>query len=685
MSKLTSLKERIKKNFKENKVLLFVLLAIWIVTIVITLSSYNNTLGKQSIGNEGSQEVVELDKNTKIVQYLNVDDLEESESICIKFATYARTGNKGNIYVKVTGQDSKIEYVNEAINISKLVDNDFLTISLSEKLTTTNDKKIEIVLTSDSEKGKSAGVYCSSNDVFDTGSLTVNNKKMEGDLSVRFLLDNEDLSFFNNVVIAFTIVTFTIIILTILLVNPKIEIIFTMMAIVFGLIFWLIITPMSVPDETVHYEYSFQLSNIMMGEKDYRTFDEEYQNYGSFAGHHNVSAAYTRLVKKINKPLSLDNKTVKMRFDVKESYITAFIPQALGITISRLLNFNMLRTFYIGRLFNLIFYIFCVYIAIKKTPIHKVLFGTLATMPMFMQQAASFSYDCEINGLSLLVIAFILKWIYQKEKIDKKEFIFVFIVNCLLAPLKVAYGVFAFLFWFVPKENYGSKKNKIISTLIITAPSMYELSKLLMPLIIRTIEKFYKKIVKPVYADIGESTIDQAHYYGEDEVYSFSDVMNHPLQALEIIARTIRYGIKNWFYGAFGRTLSGGTLVVPITIIHSMMALVVAMVFREETYVENLAFKSVSVLMCVFAGLMMLGGMLITWTPITQDIIDAYGGPVIQGMQGRYFCPLLPYFLLIFNNKKIRISMKFDKYIIFAYLLLVFEIIVYVLSYTFVN
>ena len=81
----------------------------------------------------------------------------------------------------------------------------------------------------------------------------------------------------------------------------------------------------------------------------------------------------------------------------------------------------------------------------------------------------------------------------------------------------------------------------------------------------------------------------------------------------------------------------------------------------------------------------MLGGMLITWTPITQEVIDAYGGPIIQGMQGRYFCPLLSYFLLIFNNKKIRISKKFDKYILFAYVLLVFEVIVYILSYTFVN
>ena len=44
-----------------------------------------------------------------------------------------------------------------------------------------------------------------------------------------------------------------------------------------------------------------------------------------------------------------------MNYDVKDSYVEAFVPQALGITLARLLNLNMLKTFYMGRLFN----IFC--------------------------------------------------------------------------------------------------------------------------------------------------------------------------------------------------------------------------------------------------------------------------------------------------------------------------------------
>ena len=82
---------------------------------------------------------------------------------------------------------------------------------------------------------------------------------------------------------------------------------------------------------------------------------------------------------------------------------------------------------------------------------------------------------------------------------------------------------------------------------------------------------------------------------------------------------------------------------------------------------------------------MMVGGMLISWTEIEQDIIEDFGGPVIQGVQGRYFSPFLPYLFLVLHNKKIQVPKKFDHYLIYVSILLVFEVVVYVLSYTFIN
>ena len=679
-SKLIELKNRVIENFNKNKIPTIALLLAWIVVVFFTLFSYKDTLGKISSGNEAYDNVVELCEGTTIEERLPAN--EGSDAIAIKFATYARRNN-GSFDVKVSGTQSGKVYTEKTVKVSTIQDNAFLTFSFSEKLDPSVDPMIVVTVSSQSEAGQGAGVYYSNLKAYENSTLKINGEVQEGDLSMRFMNENDDLRLFYHIVIIWVISTFSLILLLILLVKPKYEVLFTIIAICFGLTFWLIITPMSVPDETIHYEYSLQLSNKMMGVKDHTIIDEEYQNYGAMAGHLNISAAYERFIQKINRPLKLDNKNSKMNFDIDDSYHICFVPQALGITVARLLRWNMLRTFYLGRLFNLTFYVICVYIAIKKTPVHKLLFGILATLPIFMQQAASFSYDCYINGLTFVIIGCLMKWMYQEEQIDKKEFIFVFIVNMLIAPIKVVYGLFSFLYWFVSQERFGSRKNKIIGTLIVTAPAMYELTVLLFPLIFRVVRKIFENVfLNPVQAETINPVMP---LLVEGDTYTFSDVMAHPMEAIELLLRTVRYSLKTWFYASFGRALSGNTLILPTYLVHSILALLVISALREEKYHETIKFKIVVILMCIFAGLMMVGGMLISWTEVDQEVIEAYGGPIIQGIQGRYFSPFLPYLFPILANNKIKISKKFDQYILFAFVLLVFEVVVYVLSYTFMN
>ena len=84
-------------------------------------------------------------------------------------------------------------------------------------------------------------------------------------------------------------------------------------------------------------------------------------------------------------------------------------------------------------------------------------------------------------------------------------------------------------------------------------------------------------------------------------------------------------------------------------------------------------------------GLMVMVGMFVSWTTTGQEVVKDYGGFIIEGIQGRYFCPVLPFFFTIFSNKKIGLPKKSEKFIFLGYLLLIFVIVIYVLSYTFVN
>ena len=95
--------------------------------------------------------------------------------------------------------------------------------------------------------------------------------------------------------------------------------------------------------------------------------------------------------------------------------------------------------------------------------------------------------------------------------------------------------------------------------------------------------------------------------------------------------------------------------------------------------------KVILVVLCIIIGIYAMVGMFVSWTDSGQTIVDDYGGLIVEGIQGRYFSPLLPYFFVVFANKKIAIPKKFEKYTLLAYLLIFFEVVMYVLSYTFVN
>lgn len=680
MNLINKLLSRIKENFKKNKVLFIVLSIIWIIVVVITLSINNHILGKEPVGNEDFSQTFELKKNMVFEQSLPVED--GSKNISIKYATYIRN-NKGNIFITVTGKETGKEYLKTKTNVKLLQDNSYVTYELNEVLNKEVDKNVIIELSSDSEKGSCAGIYYATNGYFAGSSLKVNGLKTSAELAAKYLIDNDTYLVFSNTVITCVIVALSLIIVLLLLFEPKMEILITTMVIVFGLIFACIMSPGAIPDENQHYEVSLQISNIMMGKKN-NEIDKEYANYDSFGSFINAHYSYNRFMRDMSKPLKLKGEMYYLQErenDIyKHYYLPYYVPQAIGVTLARLFNVNTLRTYYSGRVFNLLFYAACVFVAIKNTPIHKLLFGLISCFPIFIQQAASFSYDGFINGLTLISIAYLLKWLFTDKTISNKDIIIVFITSLALAPAKIVYGIFALLFWLVPNEKFGSKKRKIFASLLISLPAI----SIIAVNIWWRIESSISNIlgINLVHAD----SFDVSDVLSEEELgyelkggytYSTSFILHNPVQTISIIYRTVRFWLSTWFYQSIGKALAGVTLILPMAYIRLILILVIAAVFRKEDYHISPLIKISFAVVCLMMAMFIILGMLYGWTLTTDTMI--------QGIQGRYFCPLLPFFFAIFTNSKFNLPKKIDKYVIYSYVLIMFEIIIYVLSYTFVN
>lgn len=159
------------------------------------------------------------------------------------------------------------------------------------------------------------------------------------------------------------------------------------------------------------------------------------------------------------QPINTTPHLVNSAFEQNPFYV--YLAQALGIDLAKLLHLNQISMLWLGRFFNLLLYASFTYIAIKKTPILKVPMAVVATFPLAIVQAASFSSDSFIFGFSFIVIAYLLYMYKAKEgSLTKKEIGIYTALVVILGFSKVTLGAFALLILIVPKENFKNPKDK---------------------------------------------------------------------------------------------------------------------------------------------------------------------------------------------------------------------------------
>ena len=133
----------------------------------------------------------------------------------------------------------------------------------------------------------------------------------------------------------------------------KLEYIYLVAALSLGTAYMISITPLSVPDEPHHYAASHILSGYILFEDDPFAVNTRYLDYHAFAGHRNIPQAYLRL---INDGIYIfSDEAVYRDFWVKDLYTLEYplwyIPQAIGLSIARLIGLSFFGAFYFGRFF----------------------------------------------------------------------------------------------------------------------------------------------------------------------------------------------------------------------------------------------------------------------------------------------------------------------------------------------
>jgi uncharacterized membrane protein len=365
----------------------------------------------------------------------------------------------------------------------------------------------------------------------------------------------------------------------------KPEIIFLMFGLIFGITFALICPMFAVPDEPSHYLKVITLSK----------------------GHIFFYKSWV--------------------FIFSYSPVPYLVPTLVVLT-GKLLGLSNAIIFYLGRIANLLLYVFVIFLAIKYTPILKWVFMLLALMPMALYEAASFSSDGFNIAISLLLIAFILKLAFDDKisKINKNQIVFLFILGILLALSKEIYILLLLLVLIIPRNKFNSRKLKYTKVFIIFALSI-------------STAVLWNLLVKGLYIPISP----QINPLGQ-----LMFILTHFMSFIWILIYTISYNSLFYlttFVGSF--VWDGTNLKAPLpfvlVLIYVIVLFFVALTDKSEVNLKlNQKFLSFGVFLFGFVSIFVLE--YLTWNIVGNSLID--------GVYGRYFIPIAPLlFLAVYNNR----------------------------------
>ena len=413
-------------------------------------------------------------------------------------------------------------------------------------------------------------------------------------------------------------------------INPQTA--FLIIGLIYGLGFLLVTPAFQVPDEYEHFYRSLyvseghivpeklgDISGVYVPESVKYTSDTVNQEWYTFLQDENNKTNLTSL---LYLPFNSKNMVFE---DISRIFVITYSPvpymiSAFAIDIGKLFNLAPLVLMYVGRLANLLVWVFLTYLAIRITPVHKWIFFMLALLPMTLFEAASLSADSFMLGLSFLIVAIFFKYAFDDKikKIGAKKIYILFILLILLALTKYVYLLLLLIF-LIPAKKFGNIKKMFLVTgflflfLIVTIGIWNILT-----------EGLYVPIIPQV-----SLTGQMAYILGNPLRFPYT-IMNTFInsglsyQFLFVGNFWLDIPLPTWWLGFYLIT------IIPVALVDKNKINIT----RNQKLVSLITFGIISIAICA--------SVYITWTPVGQSLID--------GIQGRYFIPiLLLLFLLLYN------------------------------------
>lgn len=310
----------------------------------------------------------------------------------------------------------------------------------------------------------------------------------------------------------------------------------------------------------------------------------------------------------------------------------AYLPQALGITAGRLLGLDWRALAFLGRAFNLVFFGIAVFFSVRLLPFGKWALCGVSLLPMTLHLAASYSYDAFVMGLCFLFASYCLYLAYKKERVCANDIAILAVLMAALGPCKMIYSVVMGFALLIPVKKFGGRRQWVLSAVAV----LFAFAAAMIIVNRTTIS---------TYAGGEETYLEWA---GEAS-YTLPFVLHNPVKYGKIVYETVVRLGEEWYFTMLGSKLGNldPVLSVPFFVTAGMTACLLGLGIRRGG--EQVFFGPVQkIWIWILAGVCLLGlmtAMLIGWTPVSSQVID--------GVQGRYLLPFLPFALMTLKSGRL--------------------------------
>ena len=434
-----------------------------------------------------------------------------------------------------------------------------------------------------------------------------------------------------------------------------------------GMIYNFLLLPYMSPDERTHIDMTYRYSNDLLG-IEYtgseitiaKRMDDtkiELVENPELANYYTV---YNHLFERVqDDSLVVTNSTTNTY-----APIFVYLPAVVGMTMARLLHFGTIPMLMLGRWCNLAFFAFCIWWCMKKLPFGKMALAVIALFPMTIQQCNSFSYDAVITSVLFLFSTYIISMTYEEGPLKVSDVAILSVLSALLVYGKSGvYLPVCLAALLIPAKKFGAGWKKYI-----TAGSLMGIGFL------SYINRNSGTVTQVLTTTAETSAVGATAGNAVDMGYTVGYFLQNPWKLIQMLANTVADKSEFYIESIVGQKMGWVEIEISrIVVIGFVILFFIAMlkVRGEKQYVTAGQKWWISIVCLLSAGMIMMG-MLLTWTP--------FGYVSIEGVQGRYFTPLLLLASLLGRNKSILLNENRDRAIFCGGMVLQLLAVIYLIK-----